>query len=128
LVERIVGVAGVVLVHRIRGVAGIVLIDRVQWILRIVGVDRIQRIISTVLVERVEDIVVALVFLREAGLGKRRGEGEEQQEQKEKDNAHDEPRNKRQPLNSAYSPAGKKRKREEWSDTHIGPVLPERAP
>ena len=35
-------------------------------------VDRIQRIIGTVLIERVEDIVVALVFLREAGFGKRR--------------------------------------------------------
>ena len=95
LVEGIVGVARVVLVHRIRGVAGIVLIDRVQRILWIVGVDWIQRIIGTVLVERMKDIVSALVLLREAGFGKRRCDGEDQQEEKEEDNAHGEPRNER---------------------------------
>ena len=95
LVEGIVGVARVVLVHRIHGAAGIVLIDRVQRILWIVGVDRIQRIIGTVLVERMKDIVIAHVLLREAGFGKRRCDGKEQQEEKEEDNAHGEPPNER---------------------------------
>lgn len=43
------------------------------------------------LIERVEDNVVALAFLREAGIAKRRRDGEEQRQEKEKDNPHGEP-------------------------------------
>ena len=89
MVDRIEGVVRVELVNRIRRVAGIVLIDGIKRILRIVGIDWIQRIVRTVLVDRIEDIVVALIFLRETGFGKRRSGEEEATE--EPDHPHGEP-------------------------------------
>jgi len=48
---------------------GVVAIDRITGVIRIYFVDGIQRIVNPVLIDRIENVVVALVLVREAGIG-----------------------------------------------------------
>ena len=58
--------------YRFAGFTGIIAVRRVERIFGRVGLSEIQKIVWLIPTGRIENVVVALVFVGEAGFGKRR--------------------------------------------------------